>query len=150
MSVIGQEAGINHGTPAGYKQHLRRQVDPCDECLGANRAAATASRQRAQARKALARAAAMPTPTQMYIRPYSPHPPSWEDPEWGVRIKGRDLAVGDVLVYLGRTYKIDRFEPYTGSLAQALGKGVRTAYSGTWGITVGPDAIKRILPREAA
>jgi len=151
VSVIGQEAGINHGTPAGYKQHLRRQIDPCDECRDANRAAATASRQRTQARRTLARAAAMPTPRQMYIQQYSPHPPGWQDPAWGVPIEGRDLRVGDVIVHLGKHYPIDHIEPYKGSLANVLsvkGESARTAWSGTWDMAIGPDRTIRILPRE--
>jgi hypothetical protein len=85
---------------------------------------------------------------RMYVRPYSPHPPGWEDPAWGVPIKGRDLAVGDVIVFLGRHYPIDRFEPYVGELDNVLGMGARTAYSGTWDMAIGPDRTIRILPRE--
>ncbi|MEO3860937.1 hypothetical protein [Acrocarpospora sp. B8E8] len=47
MSVIGQEKGIKHGTPAGYKQHLYRKVPACDPCLVAER---TTNAQRAAAR----------------------------------------------------------------------------------------------------
>jgi hypothetical protein len=37
MSVIGKEEGIRHGTTGGYKQHRRRQVPACEECLEAVR-----------------------------------------------------------------------------------------------------------------
>ncbi|MEU3162933.1 hypothetical protein [Streptosporangium sp. NPDC006930] len=37
MSLIGQEEGIVHGTLKGYRQHRRRQVDPCESCRQAVR-----------------------------------------------------------------------------------------------------------------
>jgi len=93
---------------------------------------------------------AQPLPP-MYVRPYPPYLPGHTDPAWGVAIAGRDLRVGDQLVYIHAslgTHTIDRLVPYDGGLQ--LGSGARTAYSGTWGITVAPDATVRILPREAA
>lgn len=35
VSVIGQEAGIEHGTPKGYRQHKYRGVPACRPCLDA-------------------------------------------------------------------------------------------------------------------
>ncbi|MER7500496.1 hypothetical protein AB0L05_27940 [Nonomuraea pusilla] len=72
-------------------------------------------------------------------------------PEWGVPIYGKDLQIGDVVVHLHRdfqTHKIDRFEPYKGGLA--LPSDARTAYADTWGISVGPFQVVRILPRDGA
>lgn len=86
-----------------------------------------------------------------YTRPYSPHPPGWEDPNWGVAIDGRDLKVGDVWVHLGRTHPITEIKPYVGGLSDVLGmpgEPARTACSGATEIAVGPAATIRILPRE--
>lgn len=85
----------------------------------------------------------------MYVRQYSPHPPGWQDPDWGEPIAGRDLQVGDTYVHLHRdfeTHVIDRIVPYDGTLQ--LGSDARTACSGTWEIAVAADATVRILPRE--
>jgi hypothetical protein len=149
MSVIGQAEGINHGTPSGYKQHLHRKVEVCEDCREANRAARAAARDKARQQQALAHAAAKERAVrEMYTRPYSPHLPGWQDPAWGEPIAGRDLAVGDVIVFLGKHYPIDQFEPYKGSLDNVLGKGARTAWSGDWDMAIGPDRTIRILPRE--
>ncbi|MEV0616103.1 hypothetical protein AB0I81_22510 [Nonomuraea sp. NPDC050404] len=172
MSVIGQTEGIKHGTWGGYKQHLHRKVPMCDECREANRVRKAAARKAKAAnrpategqkawnaspltseqmetahRQRHAKKAPAPMP-RMYTRQYPPYPPGWQDPAWGVPVKGRDLAVGDTIVHLGKCYKIDRFEPYKGSLDAELGKGARTAYSGTWDMAVGPDRTIRIRPRE--
>ena len=67
-------------------------------------------------------------------------------------VRGSELQVGDVIDYLrtGVGQVIDRFEPYTGSLQGVLGAGVRVARSADgWGMTVGPEAAIRILPRVA-
>ena len=74
-----------------------------------------------------------------YASPRPMGPASTENPSWGVPIPGADLAVGDVIVHLGRHYPVDRIEPGKG--------GVRSAYSGTWGRTVAADDTVRILPR---
>ncbi|WP_435192467.1 zinc finger domain-containing protein [Nonomuraea sp. bgisy094] len=76
--------------------------------------------------------------------------PETGDPAWGVPVYGKDLAVGDTIVYLGQHYPVDRFEPYRGSLRGALGAETRTACSGDWEMTIGPNAVIRILPREEA
>lgn len=63
---------------------------------------------------------------------------------------GRDLVVGDVIVFLGTEHRVDRFEPYTGILLPILGEGTRVAHSGpTWAMTVTPDDDVRHLPRPA-
>ncbi|MFG3439878.1 hypothetical protein ACGF0J_21745 [Nonomuraea sp. NPDC047897] len=83
--------------------------------------------------------------------PDGPPPlPQGGDPAWGVPVYGRDLVVGDVIVHLGRHYPVDRFESYSGGLAAELGAGARTAYSGDWGMAVGPNRVIRILPREGS
>lgn len=150
MSVVGKDEGIKHGTPGGYKQHLHRQIEPCDDCREANRAARAAARQKAQQQQALIKAAQKARMVErMYVRPYSPHPPGWQDPAWGEPVAGGELAVGDVLVHIGREYRIDRFEPYKGSLDNVLGKGARVACSGpTWGLPISLDRTYRIRPRE--
>ena len=74
-----------------------------------------------------------------YASPRPMGPASTENPAWGVPIAGRDLVVRDVIVHLGRRYPVERIEPGKG--------GTRSAYSGTWGRTVGPDDTVRILPR---
>ncbi|MDH2425731.1 hypothetical protein [Sphaerisporangium sp. TRM90804] len=65
-------------------------------------------------------------------------------------IPGRDLVVGDVIDFLGRRYEIDHFMPYLGQLRGVLGEGARVAWSGDWGMTIGPNAAIRIVPRPAA
>jgi hypothetical protein len=107
----------------------------------------TAVHRQRRARKPASRNAPMPP---MYVRPYPPYPPGWEDPAWGAPITGRELAVGDVIVHLGRHYPVDRFTPYEGGLAAELGAGARTAHSGDWEMAIGPDRIIRILPRETS
>lgn len=106
--------------------------------------AASRQRHREQAKHRKATSRTMPP---MYVRPYPPYLPGHVDPAWGVAIKGRDLAVGDTLVYIAEHHKIDRIVPYEGRF---LGPDARTACSGTWEIAVAPDATVRILPREAA
>jgi len=153
---------IEHGTPKGFRQHKHRREDPCEPCLTAyreDREQRYAARAQGPGRFASPEQAAWyggdfalqpgrsTTPADR-TQPAEPLPEA--DPERGVPVYGRELAEGDVLVFLGRVYKIDRFEPYRGSLKAALGEGTRTAYSGDWGATVGPTAIWRILPREAA
>lgn len=32
MSTVGQDEGIDHGTPRGARQHVRRKVPMCDPC----------------------------------------------------------------------------------------------------------------------
>lgn len=76
--------------------------------------------------------------------------PEIGNPAWGAPIYGSDLTTGDTIVYLGRHHTIDRFENYKGELSGVLGEGARTAYSGTWDMAIGPDAIIRILPRDGA
>ncbi|MEV1245161.1 hypothetical protein [Nonomuraea sp. NPDC049750] len=83
-----------------------------------------------------------------YTRPYPPYLPGHQDPAWGVPVAGQELVDGDVIVYLGRLYRIHRFEPYVGSLSGLLGEGARTAFSGDWEMAIGPTATIRILPRE--
>lgn len=162
MSVVGQAEGIEHGTIRGYRQHRYRQVEMCGPCRDADlrdqvgrraglspeaRQAAEAPTQMSSARRngKSAPPASMP---RMYIRPYSPHPPGWQDPAWGVPITGAELAVGDVIVHLGRHYTVDRFGAYDGSLD--LGQGARIAHSGTWGLPIADDRTVRILPREGS
>ena len=91
---------------------------------------------------------AAPAVSLPYRRPYPPYLPGHQDPAWGVPVAGQELVVGDVIVYLGRLYRIHRFEPYIGSLSGVLGEGARTAFSGDWEMAVGPTATIRILPRE--
>lgn len=65
-------------------------------------------------------------------------------------IPGRDLNVGDVIVFLTTEHRIDGFTPYTGSLLPVLGEGTRIAHSGArWGMTITPDEPVTILPRRA-
>lgn len=139
MSVIGSAVGIDHGTMRGYRQHRYRKVDMCDACRQAE-----LEDQRKQ------KPAIVRTMPRMYIRQYPPYLPGHQDPAWGDPILGRDLVVGDVIVHLGEHHKIDRFEPYHGSLSGLLGEGSRTAFSGDWDIAVGPDTTIRILPRGGA
>ncbi|MFI6814466.1 hypothetical protein ACIBG7_18790 [Nonomuraea sp. NPDC050328] len=161
MSVIGQSAGIEHGTMKGYKQHRYRKVESCDACLAAVReynALKRAEREAKPVERSQAQRAwyggqfqhdASTTPRRGRRKQPDglPELPESGRPEWGQPIHGQDLAVGDVLVHLGEHHVIDRFEPYKGSLRGVLGAGARTAWSGNWGITVGPHAIMRILPR---
>lgn len=93
---------------------------------------------------------AAPVVSLPYRRPYPPYLPGHQDPAWGVSITGRELVVGDVIVYLGREYPVDRFKPYVGSLSGVLGDGARTAFSAAWEMAVGSTATIRILPREAS
>ncbi|MGP4093009.1 hypothetical protein [Nonomuraea sp. KM90] len=165
MSVKGQAEGIKHGTWGGYKQHLHREVEMCDACreacrlhsakLKAAKRGPVAAKTKAEVRPKLQRSShpqQRPAPGmgRMYIRPYSPHPPGWQDPAWGVPVLGGELAVGDVLVHVGREYPITHFEPYVGGLDQVLGKGARVARSGpTWpGLPISLDRTYRIRPRE--
>lgn len=153
MSAIGQAAGIEHGTIKGWRQHNYRKVEQCDPCRKAYNAWKAEQRGGTVRPRKPTSAPPPPLPSagHMYLRPYPPYPPGWTDPAWGEPIKGRDLQVGDTLVYLHadhETHVIDRFEPYRGGLN--LGAGARTACSGTWEIAVAPDATVRILPREAA
>lgn len=144
MSVHGQAEGIEHGTMRGYRQHRYRTVEMCGPCRQADlfeQAARRGGTTRA------ARNAPMPP---KYIRPYPPYLPGHQDAAWGEPIAGSELAVGDVLVFLGAHYPVDRIEPYTGELAGVLGEGARTAYSGTWDMAIGPDRTIRILPREGS
>lgn len=43
-------------------------------------------------------------------------------------VRGVDVQVGDLLVCLGKAHRITRIEPYTGTLADLIGPGARTAY----------------------
>ncbi|MEV8635192.1 hypothetical protein AB0395_26395 [Streptosporangium sp. NPDC051023] len=158
MSVIGQEAGIEHGTVKGYKQHAYRKIESCDACKKAlrdDRAAARrgerperAKLQRTSRRKT-AEAVEEQTVATPVLLPVPPPPQLPDRPEIGVPIEGRELEIGDVIVFLGNHHRIDRFESYTGSLRAALGEGTRVACSGGWGMTVGPRSTVRILPRPA-
>ncbi|RCG27227.1 hypothetical protein DQ384_26270 [Sphaerisporangium album] len=146
MSVIGQAEGIEHGTPRGYKQHLYRKVSACQECLAAHRenAKAKAPGRRAARRAETSRADA----ASWYDGQLDRHP---EAPALRPgTVFGQDLAIGDVIDFLGRHYKIDQFTPYTGRLKAQLGAGTRIAWSGKWGMTVGPRAVIPILPRAQA
>ncbi|MEU1736502.1 hypothetical protein [Streptosporangium sp. NPDC020145] len=156
MSVIGQAEGIEHGTVRGYKQHRYRQIPACDACKKAlrdDRAAARrgerperAKPQRTSRRKAAEELDAATAATPVLL-PVPPPPQLPDRPEIGVPIEGADLEIGDVIVFLGDHHRIDRFEPYTGSLRAELGEGTRVACAGTWGMTVGPTSTVRILPR---
>lgn len=156
MSVKGQEKGIVHGTVKGYKQHRYRDVPACQPCLKAIRddnARRVAERQGVPVERSDAQAAwyggqfqskearTKPRPAK---KPALPAAPTTRTPG---TILGEELAVGDVIVFLGKHYIVDRFEPYDGSLLGELGEGTRTAYSGEWGMTIGPKAAIRILPR---
>ncbi|MFC6081058.1 hypothetical protein [Sphaerisporangium aureirubrum] len=153
MTVIGQAQGIEHGTPRGYRQHRYRKVLMCDDCLEANRKAVEAER-------AAKPRFASPEQAAWYGGRFTSSPDAASKPRDVRRaagdsvpagmILGRDLAVGDVIDFFGRTYPIDRFEPYFGSLLPALGTGTRIARSGDWGITAGPDAAIPVLPRPRA
>lgn len=176
MSAKGRSVEIEHGTLRGYRQHRYRKAAMCDPCRQAElddqarrraglplegQADATATdaqkawnagqftaAQMAAAHGQRRQAKGAPAIPPPYIRPFPPYLPGHTDPAWGEPIAGAELAVGDVLVHFGAHHTIDRFEAYAGSLSGALGDGARTAYSGTWGITVGPHATIRILPRE--
>lgn len=50
------------------------------------------------------------------------------------RIKGEDIRVGDVIVFLGCDYLIDRIEPYVHPAFADEQWAI--AYSGDWGITL--------------
>lgn len=148
MSVKGVEAGIEHGTMKGYRQHTYREIPACEPCLAAVRQNNAAKKPRAtrseaqaawyggqfqhqpgasQARDVRAEAAPLSTGT----------------------VRGRDLQVGDVIDFCGRHYRVDRITPYAGSLRAELGEGTRVAYSGEWGMTIGPDRAIRVAAREA-
>lgn len=172
MSVIGQDEGIDHGTTKGYRQHCYRKVDACEPCLQAHSEYNARKRAEREANPVQRSAAQLAWYGGKFTTPQDeaapkrsrtrkpkttkdeaagPAPlPETGNPAWGVPIHGRDLALGDALVHLGRHYTVDRFESYTGSLRAELGADTRTAYSGDWGITVGPNAIIRILPKEGA
>jgi hypothetical protein len=64
---------------------------------------------------------------------------------------GRDVAVGDVLVFLGDPHMITRIMPYSGSntyLWEADG-GARVAYSGPdWDITLDPAGRYEVVQPE--
>lgn len=178
-TVIGQAEGIEHGTIRGWRQHNYRKVEQCDPCRQAHRKDVAARRKAAREsggerfksdaqaawyggtmtpdemadahEKQRARKAAPAPMPPLYVQQYPPYPPGRQDPAWGEPIAGRDLAVGDVIVFLGKHYPIDRFEDYEGSLDNVLsvkGEPARTAYSGTWDMAIGPDRTIRILPRE--
>lgn len=155
MSVIGQEAGIKHGTWAGYKQHLYRQVDVCDDCADAARAQnhKPTGGEQAPAKprfKNDAQRAWHGSPQRMWDGPSVSRDIRAEaTPLPTGTIPGRELKVGDVIVFCGRHYPVDRIEPYTGSLRAELGEGTRVAYSGEWGMTIGPDRAIRVAACEA-
>jgi hypothetical protein len=67
VSVIGQDEGIKHGTHAGYKQHLYRQVAPCKRCL-----------------KALSEYNARRTPRPRKPKPNQQQATPQRDPDFGV------------------------------------------------------------------
>lgn len=156
MSVKGQEQGIAHGTVKGYKQHRYRDVPTCEPCLKAVRdynALRAAERTGKPIERSDAQAAwyggqfqskAARTEPRPAKKPALPAPPITRS---SGTVLGQELAVGDVIVFLGKHYIVDRFEPYDGSLLGELGEGTRTAYSGEWGMTIGPKAAIRILPR---
>lgn len=153
MSVIGQAAGIAHGTMKGFRQHRYRQIDPCDACI-------EACREHARAERGTKRDGVRPLTEAQRAWHGSPRR-LWDGPSVSRditqaapplsegTIPGRDLVVGDVIVHLGVERPVDRIEPYTGSLLAELGVGTRVAWSGDWGMTIGPDAAIRTLPRPA-
>ncbi|WP_271215822.1 hypothetical protein [Streptosporangium carneum] len=161
MSVIGQAEGIEHGTVKGYKQHTYRQIKPCDDCKRALREDRAAVRrgerpkQTGQTEKVVRRPSSKKQAhTQVQeavpVRLMPPPPAPFTDrSRLGVPVQGHELAIGDVIVFLGNHHRIDRFEPYTGSLLAELGEGTRVACAGAWGMTVGPRSTVRILPRPA-
>jgi hypothetical protein len=149
MSVIGKHDDIDHGTLRGYRQHRYRKVTTCEECKAAHREDQAERRETEQKRFASEAQAAWyggqfqhrdgPSKARALSSPDVPLPEG--------TIRGRDLQEGDVIVHLGAEHPVDRFEPYKGSLLNELGDGTRIARSGEWGMTIGPNAAIRILPR---
>ena len=64
-----------------------------------------------------------------------------------IRIPGRDLRIGDVVVFLGNVHRVDRLDPYIGTLLSLLGEGTRVAVAGDWEMTVPPGQGVEILVR---
>src|SRR5574341_1061101 len=120
----------------------------CEECLGAGRDDAAAAQGGKRDRLTDAQRAWYGSPNQMWDGPsVSRDIRQGPAPLTDGTIPGRDLKVGDVIVFLGRRYPVDRIEPYRGSLRSELGEGTRVAWSGSWGMTIGPDAAIRVLSR---
>ncbi|MEU9887921.1 hypothetical protein [Sphaerisporangium sp. NPDC051011] len=144
MSVISQEKGIEHGTPAGYKRHIRRNEEPCEPCAKAKRDY-NAEKQRQRRAELAAREAQLRRDHIERQRHQlgAPGDPVYRDGT----LPGEDLVLGDVIVHLGRHYRIDKFTPYTGSLKSQLGAEARIAWSGTWSMAIGPRAAIPVLPR---
>lgn len=152
MSVKGQTEGITHGTTGGYKQHIYREIPACKDCLEAVRQ---------DSAKRYKRKVSNPVDRDAFRDNRLRHLEGPSKPDMTARrvaaraaavfpddaVAGRDLKMGDVIVFLGRHHRIDRFTAYTGSLLAELGEGTRVAWSGTWGMTVGPNSPVRILPR---
>ncbi|SKL83932.1 Uncharacterised protein [Mycobacteroides abscessus subsp. massiliense] len=68
--------------------------------------------------------------------------PRGETPTRTVRKRGRDIQVGDDLVFEGKVHRITRITPYDQTRAGLpAGTGWRTADAEFgWGITLNPDA----------
>lgn len=67
-----------------------------------------------------------------------------------VRIKGADLRLGDVLVFLDNCHRIDRIAPYRGVRVDngVLLADTRVAYAGGgFEMTIPSDGEVRVLPR---
>lgn len=66
-------------------------------------------------------------------------------------IDGRDLQIGDELVFVGATAPVTRIEPAPASTIAAFGDGVRFAYAtGGLGMAVWNDSPVRIVATPAA
>lgn len=59
--------------------------------------------------------------------------------------RGGEIAVGDVLVFLGTPHRITSIEPYTGPLAHLWNGKARIARAGTWGATLDPHEMWEVL-----
>jgi hypothetical protein len=61
------------------------------------------------------------------------------------RIAGRDLKVGDSILFLGRLYEVTHFEPHPGVPWQGTVYPARVACSDRWDITVEDDDLVTVL-----
>lgn len=59
-------------------------------------------------------------------------------------VRGRDLQVGDILIFFGTPHRIDHFEPYRHVIGLT---GARAAVAANgWGMTISEDSDYHIMP----
>lgn len=64
------------------------------------------------------------------------------------QVSGRDLRVGDVLMFLGHAHVITSLAPYAGPLLAELGEGTRIARAEPdWGMVVEPGGLFEVCRR---